>query len=117
ASTGTIAMIEPPGIPGMLKLVTTDVATTVAICVGTIATPYNFARKPHPIVIQSVSPTRKRTVASGMKNPVISSGSDSRVFAVSISAGSAASDDRDENATACGGSEIGSAAWWEKAAM
>src|SRR4051794_40307074 len=40
ARTGTMAMIEPPGIPGILKLVMTDVATTVAICVGPIATPY-----------------------------------------------------------------------------
>ena len=33
ANTGTIATMEPPGIPGMLKLVSTAVIATVATCV------------------------------------------------------------------------------------
>jgi hypothetical protein len=32
-------MIEPPGIPGMLKLVSTAVAAIVAICVGESSIP------------------------------------------------------------------------------
>ena len=32
ANTGAIAMIDPPGIPGMLKLVTMAVATIVTSC-------------------------------------------------------------------------------------
>jgi hypothetical protein len=38
-NTGTMTMIEPPGIPGALKLVSTAVTTTVPSCAGDIVMP------------------------------------------------------------------------------
>src|SRR5262245_9613914 len=57
-----------------------------------------------PIVRPSTAPERKTTVASGMKKEEISSGNRNVSRDVSMSAGSAASDERDEKATACAGS-------------
>ena len=50
AKTGAMATIEPPGIPGMLKLVTTPVATTVANCCGPMVMPYSRAMNTAPVV-------------------------------------------------------------------
>src|SRR3954469_23484851 len=59
--------------------------------------------KTHPVVSPSVAPTRNVAEASGIKNPLISSGSSRRFRAPSINAGKAASDERAEIATACAG--------------
>ena len=56
-----------------------------------------------PVGCASAPATRYVDAASGRKKPEISAGSPSRVRALSIIAGSAASEDRELNATACAG--------------
>ena len=101
SSTGTITMIEPAGMPGTEKVVSTTVSTMVASCAGASVTPYSRAMKTTPIVSPSAPPTRKVEAASGRKNDVTCWGSRRRERELSIMAGSAASDERALKATAC----------------
>ena len=57
-STGAMMMIDPPGIPGTLKLVRTTVSTTLASCAGPRVTPYNCAMKTTPTVWPIAVPMR-----------------------------------------------------------
>src|SRR5438552_329888 len=94
ASTGTIAMMLPPGTPGTANDDRIDVNTTDAYCAGVSVTPYSRARNSTPTGIATAAPTRDTDAANGTMNCDTIGGS--RAFsALSTIAGSAASDDRD----------------------
>ena len=95
-----MTMMDPAGMPGTLNVVGTTVRTTDSICVAVSSMPYRRAMKSTAVGCATAPATRYVDAASGRKKPEISAGSPRRVRALSIIAGSAASEDRELNATA-----------------
>ena len=92
-----------PGIPGTLKLMKADVMTSPSRAGTLTCTPYKRPRKRTPATQAIGTLTRNTDTASGSANPVIAGDRPSCSCALAISAGSAASDERELKATACAG--------------
>ena len=97
-------MMLPPGTPGTANDERIVANAIDANCGGDNATPYSRARNRAPTGMATAAPTRDTDAASGRMNPDTTGGMCAR-SALSSIAGSAASDDRDANATACAGAQ------------
>src|SRR5580765_4482848 len=104
ARTGTMAMMLPPGTPGTANELSITVNTTEASCAGDKVMPYKRARNNTPTGIATAAPMRNTDAASGRTNRDTIGGNWAR-SPLSTIAGSAASDERDANATACAGAQ------------
>ena len=103
SSTGTITMIDPPGIPGTENDVTTDVTVMPSSCDASRSTPYKRATNRTPTVCPIPAPVRNSVAESGINTLPMVGGNRRVSRTLSSNAGSAASDDRELNAIDCAG--------------